>query len=703
MGSPTSTRVAHRMAPRTRPALVASSPRLRLSLLPLLLCFLTLAASACNKQRPDRVPGETDIRVESVTLHGPAGAPLALDHAPLLAALGMRAGNFLILDRTYSQFREAEDRRRIAAYWQTFGYFDVEVLEPAVRFDKPSGTAALTWTVHEGPRYPIGSVQLLHALPGHEKSLQALIPFKPGETAVDLEAFRKVRHTMGDRLRRQGFGHATVYSRAFVDRKKKEIAWYYYVDTGPKTRVGKVTVTGSNKVPEATILERVGLEPGDPYDLETKEMAEIALLDTGAFASAFIQTNAEVEFIVPGDAPDSGGVLGDAQVDAEGNLQPRKLPETIDLIVHVVESPSQQLRVRAGFEFDPTRVDTFLDSELWLRNFFAPQHHLTLEGRVGYGWSWRGDTDDPTGLYGDALVRYVHPGFLARLLDLRLTARYRDVLYPGFHLREVTAGPGMRSTLARGLFFDTDLLFRHGQQVDFGPFDAATLEELSLPSSDDSYGAELDASLVWDNRDSPVEPMRGELLALRTAIVPGGPLGTHRWLGVSPEARAFLPLGASLSIGLRASAGWVFLGGDGGVPLGPRLFGGGAYGMRGFGRQQLSPTALSCVPDDAGGEPRCEETPVGGLSLFEGSIEARFLPPRKQYGAVLFVDAGGAGAEENPFEDGLSLAFGLGLRLRLWYLPIALDAAYRLLDDNVVQRPSSLDPFQFFLRIGEAF
>jgi outer membrane protein assembly factor BamA len=667
------------------------------------LLLVLLASSACNKQRPDRVPGETDITIESITFRAPGPTPLALDHAPLLNTLGMRAGNFLIQGRTYSQFREAEDRRRIAAYWQTYGYFDVEVLEPAVQFDKPNGTVSLTWTVNEGPRYTIASVHLLHALPEHEKSLQALIPFKAGEATVDLEAFRKVRHAMGDRLRRQGFGHATVYSRTFVDRQKKQIAWYYYVDTGPKTRVGKITVTGSNKVPADVILERVGLRPGDPYDLESKEMAEIALLDTGAFASAFIQTNAEVEFIVPGDAPDTGGALGDAQVDAEGNLVPRKLPETIDLIVHVVESPSQQLRVRAGFEFDSTRVDTFLDSELWLRNLFAPQHHLTLEGRVGYGWLWRGDTDDPTGLYGDALVRYTHPGFLARLLDLRLTARYRDVLYPGFHLREVTAGPGVRSTLARSLYFDTDLFFRYGQQVDFGPFDAAALEELSLPSSDTSYGGELDASLVWDNRDSAVEPMRGQLLALRAALSPGEPLGTHRWLGVSPEARAFLPLGPSISIGLRASAGWVFLGGDEGIPLGPRLFGGGAYGMRGFGRQQLSPTAVSCVPDPDGGEPRCEDTPVGGLSLFEGSIEARFLPQRKQYGAVLFADAGNAGAAANPFEDGVSLAFGLGLRLRLWYLPIALDAAYRLLDDNVVQRPSSLDPFQLFLRIGEAF
>jgi fructose-1,6-bisphosphatase/inositol monophosphatase family enzyme len=36
---------------------------------------------------------------------------------------------------------------------------------------------------------------------------------------------------------------------------------------------------------------------------------------------------------------------------------------------------------------------------------------------------------EPGGLYGEALARYDHPGFIARLLDVRLTARYRDPAY----------------------------------------------------------------------------------------------------------------------------------------------------------------------------------------------------------------------------------------------------------------------------------
>ncbi|MBW2529570.1 MAG: BamA/TamA family outer membrane protein, partial [Deltaproteobacteria bacterium] len=458
------------------------------------------------------------------------------------------------------------------------------------------------------------------------------------------------------------------------------------------------------RVPAELIIERSGMVPGEQFDWAKSRAGEFDLLDTGAFSSTFIRGSTDTVFIVPGDAPDTGGVLGDEQVDANGDLVPRELDEEVDLKIHVVEAPSQQLRVRAGAEFDPTRLDTALSSRLWLRNLFGPWHHLVLEGRLGYGWLWRDTTDDPTGFYGEALVRYLKPMLGARLLDFRLTARLRDELHPGFHLLEVTTGPGVRSTLAKNLFFDTDLFFRYGLSIDFGPFDDATRDELSLPEDDTFLGPELQSSIVWDERDNPVEALKGHLLALRASFTPGDPMGTHRYLTLGPEARGFLPITESFSIGLRGAAGWAFLGGDDGIPLGPRLFGGGSYGMRGFGRHRLSPTALSCPTAPAPGAAlvECELGPVGGLSLVEASLEGRLLPYLKPYGLVAFADVGGAGAEANPFDTGVSMALGAGLRLRIWYLPIAFDAAYRLLRDNEVQAPEH-DPFLVFFRIGESF
>lgn len=660
-----------------------------------LVAALTFALGACSKERLIRQPGETDLLVSSVVIQGPGGGELENPHAELFMLLGLRPGSLLILPRYYNDFRLAEDRRRLVSWWQSFGYFDVEVEPPKTEMSADGKSIAVTWTVREGVPYRMASVDIRHAPEGERAELQKRIPFEVGDR-VDLEKYRYSRHEMAWYLQRLGFGHANVYTRAYVDRAAKKVHWMYFVDTGPKTTVGKISVEGSNEIPEHLILWRGGVKPGDPYSLDLKESIEQDLLDSGAFASVVVKpTNASIERVLPGERPDPGGAITDAQIDAEGNLVPRELPGQIDFRLGVVEAPSRQLRMRAGAEADPSRGDVYGGSTLWLRNLFAPFHHLVLEGRIGYGVLWSGDQDESSGAYGEALVRTVHVGLLGRLVDGRLSGRYRDVLFPGFRMREVTAGPGVRAKLAQNVFLDVDALFRWEKDVGFGPFSPAVRDDYALPDDDTSTGGELDASLIWDARNDRVEPTRGHFLGLRGAAAPDEGLGTHRYYLVAPEARGFLPLSESASIGLRSS--WAFVLGESaeGVPIGPRLFGGGAFGMRGFARDRLSPSAR-CSAD-------CDEELVGGLSLMESQLELRFLPFRKTFGAVAFVDAGAAGREQNPFDDGISMAVGLGPRLRLWYVPISLDISYRFLRESELESAKPFDPYLVFLRIGEAF
>jgi outer membrane translocation and assembly module TamA len=203
--------------------------------------------------------------------------------------------------------------------------------------------------------------------------------------------------------------------------------------------------------------------------------------------------------------------------------------------------------------------------------------------------------------------------------------------------------------------------------------------------------------VIADRRNDRVEPTQGWLLGLSTSLSPGGPLGDHRWLQARGEARGFVLLTAAWSLAGRASGG-VVVAGDDGVPLGPRLFGGGAFGMRGFGRDQLSPSA--CAADMT--TTTCDPVLVGGLSLVESSLELRYLPFRKLYGVTGFVDVGGAGIDRNPLASGVSAAVGLGGRVRTWYVPIAIDVGYRMFDQGDLGAPS-LDRLLVFFRIGEAF
>ncbi len=651
------------------------------------------------------MPGHTGYAIESVTFPG-----TKLDVSALIPKLGMRAATLIAPGQPLNPFRAHEDRRRVAAFWQNFGYFDVVVDPPEIRKDEAHKRAKVIWHVHPGPAYTIGQVRLVHAPPKHRDALRAIADFDTGDP-VDMERYRLMRRTMNDYLRRHGTYHAETYSRAFVDKAAKKVHWYYFFDPGPPTRVGKIRVHGAHDVPAAAIRRRVGVEPGDPFDMAAREKAELDLLDTGAFTVAHIQTNAQNEFLLGALPPDTGGLMRYDQVAPDGSLIPRKLDPALDLDVYVVEAPSTRVRAGAGATVDPERLDAFARADLRLPNALGALHNLSFAGRLGYGWLWRGSTQDPLGLYGDAEARYDHPGFLHRLLDLRLTTRFDERLFPNFHTRRLLGGLGFRLSPTNHVFTDLELRARYEHLVGLAA-PAATVAAANAPgpgapggdgaalATNDLLGAEAAFAFVWDTRGwDPVEALDGHLLKLRATFAPGGPLGTHRYLATGADLRAFLPVGRDLSLGFRAAGDWVLLAGANGVPPGVRLFGGGAFGARGFAAQRLTAYARAC-PDGDPASATCRDVGVGARSLVQATVDFRWLPFRKQVGANVFVDLGGAGAGLNPFDQGVSVAVGLGGRIRLWYLPMSIDLSYRVTDNPAY---ATLDRFLVFFRMGEAF
>ena len=372
------------------------------------------ALVACRAPNRPAVPGDTAIGVTAVTIEPDAASTIA--YKPMFGLLGVRARTLLLPQRPYNEFRLAEDRRRIASWLEGQGRFDVTVDAPRVTWDAARAHVAVAWPVHEGARYTIASVTLVGAPPAHAAGLRALAPFGP-DAPVELEPYRLRRLEMATYLQDRGFGHARAYSRAFVDRAGKTVAWFYYVDPGPQTRVRSLAVEGNDQVPAADVLARAGFTVGAPFSTSAARRAELALLDTGAFISVNVVTDADIHRLP--EYPDTGGVMTADQVAADGSLVPRTLPETLAVTVVVVEAPARRLRLEAGVEADPTRVDTFAGARVTLRNLFAPQHHLIVEGNLGYGHTFD-DAGLANRLYGSALVQYLHP-FTA--IDVRVTGR----------------------------------------------------------------------------------------------------------------------------------------------------------------------------------------------------------------------------------------------------------------------------------------
>jgi outer membrane protein assembly factor BamA len=660
-----------------------------------LLLLLVAASSGCSPFVKPALPGESDRLVTSVDFEG----DLHIDPAPLKLLLAVRADAGLIPGQPYNPWRLAEDRRRIAAYWQNFGFFDVVVDKAEVDADKGDRAVAVTWKVHEGPRYPLRSVDLEGAPDAFREALEDKIHFGPG-TPLDLHTFRVTRHALADVLREAGHLRCEVYSRAFVDKAAKDVRWVFYVDPGPRTVAGTVAVAGNRSISERSLRERVGIAPGDSIDLWTLRKRELDLMDLGAFATAriFAATGTEFESgAVPWESwvpPDTGGVLKIEQIDEAGRFVPRALAPEVDLRIEVVEAPSTQGQVRLGVNMDLERVDPYVGTRLTLRNALGELHHVVMEGEVGYGVRWRGDVDEPLGLYGSGKLGWYRPMALGRTGDLRLVASFDEALYAGYHWRTAALGLGLRTLIDTGLFFDLEPRLRWDAAVGLGAVAPAFAADADIAASEATLAGEVRASVVWDTRNDAVEALSGHLVEAHVELAP---VGDRTWLSGGVDLRYFLPFSSDLGLGLRGSAAWVkSLSGEG-VPVGARLFGGGAFGMRGFGARRLSLYGEACEGDV------CRSLPLGASSLVEASLELRWLPYRKQVGAIAFVDLGGVGRAMNPLSDAVEVAVGAGLRVRLWHFPIGLDVAWRPTDDAMFATEDSLDQVLVFLRLGEAF
>ena len=113
-----------------------------------------------------------------------------------------------------------------------------------------------------------------------------------------------------------------------------------------------------------------------------------------------------------------------------------------------------------------------------------------------------------------------------------------------------------------------------------------------------------------------------------------------------------------------------------------RLYAGGGGSVRGFGYQQLGPRDIN-------------NDPVGGRSLVEGAIEARYR--FGDYGIVPFFDVGQAYASTQPKFSDLRYGVGIGARYYTNFGPVRFDVATPL------ARRKGEGKVAIYISIGQAF
>ncbi len=234
---------------------------------------------------------------------------------------------------------------------------------------------------------------------------------------------------------------------------------------------------------------------------------------------------------------------------------------------------------------------------------------------------------------------------------------------------DLTQRYGKTSFLTRGISFVASRIDDH-ELGGLDIFAIRPLGEYSLDQTDNPLAATK--GWKWDTRVEPIGILGQEQLV---------------YLKVQSQVSSYWALdsdGTTVLAG-RVQGGSIIGGKIPQVPASDRFFAGGGGTVRGYTYQNVGPHYL-------------DNTPQGGLSLLDGSLELR----RKvagPFGVVLFADSGSVGTLATPSISHIASSIGLGLRYDLGFAPLRVDFAAPLNTIDGVRQP----PVQVYLSIGQSF
>lgn len=604
--------------------------------------------------------------------------------------------DYEIFDRGVLQ----RDLQRVERYYRARGYYEAKARAGRVVYDgDDKDHVSVTIEVEEGVpvRLVETRIQGLEALSEDDagavrSALEARLEI---DEPFEEEPFHQAVGDMKRALTDRGYAYAKVTEAADVDLPKHTAKATFVVTPGPKATFGVVKVEGLKELPEDGVLQAINIDPGDDYSTETIDEAEDAVVSLGTFSSVEITPQ-----------------LSD----------PPPAKPVVDLVVKVREQKLRSVLAGGGIQLDATRAEVHLRGGWEHKNLFGGFRNFQVDLKPALVlYPTRLPTfDAPTAaLPAEKLTASLRqPGFVeARTTGfvtsevntyplLLATKVVEDAPVVGFF--EYKGGTGLERTFWK-LFVSPSYNFQFNQPFVYkGQYDD-TLQSIIV-----SY---IDLLLTLDFRDDRIRPHKGIYLANDFQFAGLG--GDARDFRVQPEVRGYVPLGSKVTLAARASVGFLFplnygdaarANAEGnGVP-GEELtrdieliflrgfFSGGPSSNRGYPLRGVGPhgsvpflnpgiSPASCVLGEYDAD-LCG-VPLGGLSLWEASLELRF-PIIEPLGGAVFCDVGDVSAERLDLRFNYPhLSCGLGLRYDTPIGPIRVDVGYRIPGAQV---PSDADP-----------
>jgi len=265
--------------------------------------------------------------------------------------------SFLQSTNIYDQDRLEADRELLRRFYLKNGYIDIRIVGASAEFDPARNGFVVTFTIEEGDRYRVGTVDVRSSVRAIDPALlRSRVRTSPGDV-YNADALEKSVEDMTIEAARQGYAFAQVRPRADRDYQNRVVNLVFTVDDGQRVYIEQINIRGNTRTRDYVIRREFDVAEGDPYNRALVNRAERRLKNLGFFK------------------------------DVKITPEPGSSPDRVIIVVVVEEQSTGEFSVGGGY----STADGFLaEVSLGERNLLG--HGLYAKASVQYGQYARGYT-----------------------------------------------------------------------------------------------------------------------------------------------------------------------------------------------------------------------------------------------------------------------------------------------------------------------
>tara|TARA_B100000686_G_scaffold352474_1_gene454589 strand:- start:5590 stop:7881 length:2292 start_codon:yes stop_codon:yes gene_type:complete len=507
--------------------------------------------------------------------------------------------NILLGKNKYTEEKLAMEVDSLNNFYQDQGYLEFAIQSKSVEMSDDKKDVVITFTIFEGASYHFGSVAVDRVDVLTDDKVMSFVQIKEGEK-FSRSAVISTKSAIEAELANLGYAFAIVNPIPSIDRQKNIVSFALSIDSGLKTYVRRIDITGNATTQDVVIRREMRQMEGTLYSRKNISRSQQRIQRLGYFDEISIDVK---------PVPDS--------------------VDEVDLEFGVVERKTGNLTFGIGYSEDERG---FVQAEISRKNLFGSGRQL--EARL--------DQSQVKQVYE---IEYVNPYFTDNGISRSIFAKQKNVDASAGSSAGYIAnskGMGIRFSIPTSEYNALDLSGEY-ESIELVSLADTPLEYNSfINTNSKSENVLFKTSFSQDTRDRIRFPEKGHLTSISSEL--SAPGSAIEYFKVTLNSTWYGSLSDNLVLGLYGGLGY---GGGYGdtesLPFYRNFFAGGASSVRGYKSRSLGPRSQALS----------NAKPLGGDRRFLANANLYFPVPGLRNGEdtrlSIFVDAGEVYGTEHSF------------------------------------------------------